>query len=84
MHLFYMFSIYRDLFCVNTVKLYTSWNIAIHILFGLPRQTHRYFIELISEQIHLKTLLCSRFVSFCKFMCKSHSIQQLIDLCKND
>ena len=55
-----------DLFCVNTVKLYTSWNIAFRILFGLPRQTDRYFIELISEQIHLKTMLCSRFVAFCK------------------
>ena len=42
------------MFCVNTVKLYTSWNTAIRILFGLPQQTHRYFIEQISEQIHLK------------------------------
>ena len=58
--------LWRDLFCANTVKLYTSWNIAIRILFGLPRQTDRYFIELISEQIHLKTMLCSRFVAFCK------------------
>ena len=47
-----------DLFCVNTAKLYT----AIRILFGLPRQTHRYFIKQSSEQIHLKTMLCSRFV----------------------
>ena len=30
-----------DLLCVNTVKLYTSWNTAIRILFGLPGQTHR-------------------------------------------
>jgi len=75
-----------DLFCVNTVKLYTSWNTAIRILFGLPRQTHRYFIEQISEQIHLKTMLCSRFVSFCESMCKSRklSIRLLFDLCKND
>ena len=58
------------MFCANTVKLYTSWNTAIRILFGLPRQTHRYFIEQISEQIHLKTMLCSQFVSFCKSMLK--------------
>ena len=41
---------------------------------------------LISEQIHLKTVLCSRFVSFCESMCKSRklSIWLLFDLCKND
>ena len=55
------------LFCVNTVKFYTSWNTAIRILFGLPRQTNRYFMQ----QIDLKTMLCSRFVSFCESMCKS-------------
>ena len=60
-----------DLFCNNIVKLYTSWNTAFRILFGLS--WHRYFIEQISEQIHLKTILCSRFVSFCESMCKSPS-----------
>ena len=52
----------------------------------MSRQTHRYFIEKISEQIHLKTMLCSRFVSFCESMCKSRklSIRLLFDLCKND
>ena len=57
----------------------------IRILFSLPRQTHRYFIEQISEQFHLKTMLCSRFVSFCKSMCKSPklSIRLLFDLRKN-
>ena len=59
-----------DLFSVNTVKLYTSWNTAICILIGLPRQPHRYFIE----QIHLKTMLSSRFVSFCESMCKSRKL----------
>ena len=74
------------MFCDNTVKLYTSWNTAIRILFGLPRQTHRYFIEQISEQIHLKTMLCCRFVSFCESLCKSPklSIRLLFNLCKND
>ena len=47
-----------DLFCANTVKLYTSWNTSSRILFGLPRPTHRYF----NKRIYLKTMLCSRFV----------------------
>ena len=69
-----------DLFCVNTVKLKTSWNTGINILFGFPRQTHRYYIEQIADQIHLKTyMLCSRFVSFFYSFCKCPklSLQQL-------
>ena len=35
---------------------------------------------------NLKTMLCSRFVSFCESICKSPklSIQLMFDLCKND
>ena len=63
-----------DLFCDNTTKTCTSWNIAIRILFNLPRQTHRYLIESISESIHIKTMLCSRFVSFCNSLCNSSKL----------
>ena len=42
------------MFCID--KLQTSWNTAIRILFGLSRQTHRYVIGQISDQIHLKTM----------------------------
>ena len=50
MHLVYGSNLW-DLFCVNTVKLYTSWNTAIRILFGLPRKTQRYFIATNSDFI---------------------------------
>ena len=50
-----------------------------------PWATHRYFIESISESIHVKTLLCTH-GSFCDFLCKSPklSIRLLYNLSLND
>ena len=74
-----------DLFCDKTNKIFMSWNTAIRILFNIPRQTHRYFIS-ISESIHVTTMLCSRFVSFCDSLCKSPrlSIRLFYNLSLND
>ena len=33
-----------DFYSRDVQKLLNSWNIAIRILFDLPRETHRYFI----------------------------------------
>jgi len=63
-----------DLYCNNVVRLYSSWNMAVKVVFNLPRATHRYFIEPISEKYHLKTMLCSRFVSFFHSLKKSNKI----------
>ena len=51
-----------DLYSRDVQKLLNSWKIAIRILFDLPRETHRYFIEPISIVPHIKTVLCTRFV----------------------
>ena len=47
-----------DLYGVTCDKLYKSWNVSIRILFELPRDSHRYFIEPVSNVYHVKTLLC--------------------------
>jgi len=60
-----------DLFGRDVNRLYSSWNMAVKVLFDLPRETHRYFIEPISENMHLKSLLCSRYVSFYTSLQKS-------------
>lgn len=67
-------------------KLFTSWNIAVRILFDVPRETHRYLIESISDTLHVKTLICSRFVSFYDSLnCSNrHSLRLLTNLCKSD
>ena len=41
-----------DLFGRDINRLYSSWNMAVKVLFNLRRETHRYFIEPISENVH--------------------------------
>ena len=44
--------------------MYTAWNTSISIIFNVPRDTHRYLIESISQSLHLKAMLVSRCVFF--------------------
>ena len=44
--------------------LENSWNVSIRNMFNLPRNTHRYLIEPLSEYAHLRTLLTKRFLLF--------------------
>ena len=53
-----------DLFCPEVESLYKSWNVSIRRMFNLPREAHRYLIEPISNQVHLKHMLSSRFFKF--------------------
>ena len=53
-----------DLFCKEAVMLENSWNTAVRIMYNLPLQTHRYFIEPISDVKHLKFVLIERFLGF--------------------
>ena len=53
-----------DLFSKDCDRLYTSYNVAIRNILHLDRCTHRYLIEPLSENLHVKTILASRFVTF--------------------
>ena len=68
----------------NCIK--QAWNTAIGILFNVPRDTHRYLIESISQCLHVKTMLQSRCVSFYDTIEASSNlcISFLSNLCKND
>ena len=59
---------------------------AIKILFNVPRDTHRYAIESISQCLHVKTMLASRCLSFYETIEASSKrcIRFLSNLCKND
>ena len=52
------------LFGKDCEKLYTSYNVAIRMIMNLDRCTHRYLVEPLSNALHLKTLLTSRFITF--------------------
>ena len=41
-----------------------SWNTSCRIMFDLPLSTHRYFIQPVSNKMHLKNILMKRFLSF--------------------
>ena len=45
-------------------KLYSSWNVAIRMIFNLDRCTHRYLIEPLSQCLHPKAMIASRYVTF--------------------
>ena len=41
-----------------------TWNVSIRRMFDLPRETHTYLVEPISEEPHVRSILAKRFVSF--------------------
>ena len=55
-------------------------------MWNIPRETHRFFIEPLSEQKHLKFILLKRFLRFIKQIEKSSkkAIKSLLSICKND
>ena len=53
-----------DIFSSECEKLYKSWNVTIRMVFNLDRCTHRYLIESISQCLHPKIMIASRYVSF--------------------
>ena len=60
-----------DLFGAETLRLESSYNRNIKIVFDLPLATHRHLIEPISEKRHLRIILASRFMGFIEQIRKS-------------
>ena len=72
---FYGSNLY-DLFSAKLEKFYSSWNIAVKIVFKLPHATHKYLIEAISSSLHPKVMMSSRFINYIK-QCM-HSSKQAV------
>jgi hypothetical protein len=53
-----------DLFCHEAGMVENSYSMAVRIMFGLPRETHRYFIERVTDTRHIKFDLIERFLNF--------------------
>ena len=75
-----------DLFSPEAVKLENSWNVSFRIMFDLPYNTHRYLVEPVSGQLHLKKILIKRFLSFIRQVNRSSKIlpKQLLHFIQND
>ena len=66
-----------DLFSQEAIKLENSWNVFIRKIYDLPMTTHRYFIEPVSQQLHLKKLLIKSL--FYQFWCLKSKIRPRYD-----
>ena len=75
-----MFNIYTTSFygsCLWNIfngscdKLFTAWNIAVRMAFDIPRNTHKFLIEEISECPHPQVMLAKRFLKFHETLQKS-------------
>ena len=53
-----------NLYSKDCERIFSAWNVSIRQCFGLARETHRYFIEDISEVLHPKTVMCGRLAGF--------------------
>ena len=53
-------------------RLYTAWNNAVRTALDLPRLTHRYLIESLTDQLHPQTMISSRFLKFHDSLSKCH------------
>ena len=75
-----------DLFSPEAAMIENTWNTAVRIMFDLPFNTHRFFIETISETKHLKTILLKRFLSFLQQIRSSPKTvtSQLLEFIKRD
>ena len=61
-----------DLFSRETDMLCNSWNKSVRIMFDIPLNTHRYFLEPLAGMQHLKFTLISRFLGFISQIERSH------------
>ena len=47
-----------DLFSREAQMMENTWNTSFQIMYQLPVNTHRYFVEAVSEETHARTLVC--------------------------
>ena len=75
-----------NLFGINCEKIYRAYNISVRQTFQVPRDTHRYLIETISQCTRPKVFMSSRIVKFVNSMnnCHKISIRVLSKLYQND
>ena len=75
-----------DLFSEDVISLEKTYNTSLRLIWDIPRETHRYFLEPVSNQCHLKFSLMKRFLSFRNQIQKSEksTLKALFSICQND
>ena len=75
-----------DIFSNDCERLYRSFNVAVRQIFKVDRCTHRYLIESLSNCLHLKTAITSKFVTFYQKLVSSAKmpVRFLAKICQRD
>ena len=75
-----------DISSKNFEKLENSWNVSQRLMMNLPRKTHRFFIEPLSDTQHIGKSLRKRFINFiCKVQESSKAVlRHLLYEIRND
>ena len=75
-----------DLFSKEAERLEKTWNVSQRLMLGLSRESHRYFIEPISETRHIIFHIYKRFVKFLSQMTSSRKgiLRSLCNVVMND
>ena len=73
-----------DLFADGTDSLEKTYSTSIKIMLDIPRETHRFLIEPLSERTHLKSILIQRFINFEKQVkkCPKQVMKSMFEICK--
>ena len=79
-------SVLWNLSSKDVVQLEKSWNVSVRRMFNLPRQTHCFLIEELSDQDHVRTLLARRFLNFIHAIrtSKKHALRSLLKVVEFD
>ena len=73
-----------NMFSNSCDRLYRAWNVAVRQVYKVDRTCHRYLIQAISESLHPKVILCSRFIKFHEnnLKCNKSVMRTLANICK--
>ena len=75
-----------DMSSRNFERLEKTWNVSIRMMLSLPRNTHRYFLEPLSETHHIVKSLWKRFLKFISNISDGRKkvLRRVLDIVKND
>ena len=75
-----------DLYSKEVIRIFSSWNVTVRNIFKLPRSTHRFFIEAVSNCAHPKTMMYTRYLRFQETMksCSRLCVRFLVNLVSDD
>ena len=75
-----------DLFSDSSKSLEKTFNISVRKMFDLPKETHCYLLEPITETKHLKFVLLKRLINFKKQVmnCDKNLLKTMFQICEHD